>query len=219
MLLYKLWNKYPVYIVQALFLAAAIAFFARPIGDDEAWVGEYAYWLHKDGYVHSMLMQGYYLHEKHVLTHHYLFLRVTTPLLYLLPWSIFTLRIIPVVFGLLTLVLMMQFASRDLRWNRQHVWLVAAVFLAIPVVQEFFTYYRPEFMLSAFGFASFWILSRKHEKALYMIPAGLLAGFAMLSHLNGMVLVFTGCIMLLWHRQWAGFFVFGFSAFVGFLPY
>ena len=63
-------------LIPSLFLFTAVFLYSlwERIPDiDDAWIGEYAYWFAKDGYVHSELMRGINMQETNFVVHHKLF--------------------------------------------------------------------------------------------------------------------------------------------------
>ena len=64
------------YLLPAIILFALVYAFGlweRSPDIDDAWLGEYAYWMAEDGYCHSELMRGLTLQEERFLVHHKLF--------------------------------------------------------------------------------------------------------------------------------------------------
>jgi branched-subunit amino acid transport protein len=61
---------------------------------------------------------------------------------------------------------------------------------------------RPELMLAALGFGSFLCLQTKSATVSKSLLAGVLAGMAMLCHLNGIIYLIAGFGTLLYFRQY-----------------
>ena len=218
-LLRTLWLRWSVLLLPGAVILAAFALHVPAIRDDEAWIAEPAYWLMQQGVVRSVLWEGYFLHEQQILVHHFLFVRLTAWLLHVLPWHILSLRLLPFAGGLLTAFALMVFARNRYHWPNRQVLGAGALFLLLPLNFEYLTYYRPEFIVTLFGFGSFWALHREERSWWHTALAGALAGAAMLVHLNGLIFALAGGVLLLWERQWKQTLLFGLAAVLAFLPY
>ena len=215
----KFWLSKPAFLLAGATFLAFITALTIGIREDEAWISEPVFWFVQEGKVRSMLWQGYYLHEQEVAVHHFLFVRITAALLHILPWHILSLRILPFVAGLLCAWLLVKFARKEYNLSSKQALLAGAVFLFFPINYEYLTYYRPEFFVALCGFGSFWCLYRFPAETKWAILAGLLAGLAMLMHLNGLIYVCAGGSYLLLKRQWKSMFLFGVASVLAFLPY
>ncbi|MBO0937335.1 hypothetical protein J2I47_12330 [Fibrella sp. HMF5335] len=189
--------------MKALFWAFLVlllaTFYHRTHHFDEAWLAEQAYWLVQDGRVRSELFCGLNGWEEQLFIYHKLFIYLSAGWQKVFGFSLVAGKAFSGLWaGLLGLLLWGYL--RQQRQDSQHIWLGMALYVANGLVIEFSFVYRPEPMCVAFGFASFWLLTT-HRWAW----AGVLAGLATLTHLNGLCFALAGFGWLLWYRKpgWA----------------
>lgn len=199
-----------------------VSLYHRSIHTDDAWIGEFVYWANRDGYVHSELFRGLLHSEVYQEVYHKLFVWQSVLPVRWLGWSIYVLKSI----SLLYLVGVLGLSWYYLRYlpvaNRPRAMsLYFALMLTSSFVAEYCFIFRPETMLMFIGFGS-WLALRRALLSGAAGPAaaaGVLAGLATLTHLNGLIFIVAGGLMLLWRRRWVGAVVFGLTAVVAAASY
>jgi hypothetical protein len=171
---------------------------------DEAWLGEQAYFLRHDGIIRSELFRGYASQDERILVTHKLFILAGTAMVALFGWGLWPLRLLSLLAGVATILLLIGHVRRRgdpdtaLQWR-----LAVIVLLASPLYFKFINLYRPEVMLAACGFLSFHCMTlvlQDHRRH-YAFIAGAVAGVSVLVHLNGLMYIFAGLVVLLYVRQ------------------
>lgn len=203
----------------ALLLAST---YHRAIDTDDAWIGEFVYWANRDGYVHSELFRGLLHSEVYQEVYHKLFVWQSVLAVKWFGWSVYVLKSI----SLLYLAGVMGLSWYYLRYlpvvaRQQAISLYFALLLISTLVVQYSFIFRPETMLMFVGFCS-WLLLRRAlltGAAGAAAAAGVLAGLAALTHLNGLIFIMAGGLLLLWRRRWVGAVLFGLTAAVAFASY
>jgi hypothetical protein len=187
----------------------------RAINTDDAWIGEFVYWANRDGYVRSELFRGLLHSEVYQEVYHKLFVWHAVPAVWWFGWSVYVLKSISLVYVAGVLVLSWRYLKHLPLANRQ---LAAGLYFALlllnTLVAEYSFLFRPELMLMFLGLCS-WLLLRRALLTGAVgaaAGAGVLAGLAGLTHLNGLIFVMAGGLLLLWRRRWAGAVLFGLTA-------
>ena len=211
---YLRWSG-PLLLLVALLLA--LSCYQRPIHLDEAWIGEQAYWAAHEGAVRSELFRGFQHAELRQLVYHKLFVWQGAGAIWLGGWSVTGLRLLSLSYALLAAGLCWQALGHlPLRYPVHSRALGVALLLANGLVVEFSFRFRPEVMVMTLGLASWLCLQQaaaaSRRRLWYVAGAGLLAGLASLTHLNGLIFGAAGGILLLWRRQWGGAALFGLLA-------
>lgn len=211
----------PAYILLLSLLLLAISIPGHPLHIDEAWIGEQAYFLARDGYVHSALFAEPDGGDAMLILYHRLFVLAGSFAVRIFGWDIWPLRLVTIISGLGLLAAMALYMRRERNRPAEETLLALLFVLLIPITFTHFKIYRPEIMMTLFGFLSYWSLERyeKTSHARYAAASGLLAGLAALTHLYGLMFPICAGIMLLRMRRWAGLGIFAGLAVVPFIPY
>jgi hypothetical protein len=204
----------------ALLLAST---YHRPIHTDDAWIGEFVYWANRDGYVHSELFRGLLHSEVYQEVYHKLFVWQSVLAVKWLGWSVYVLKSISLLYlaGLLGLSWYYVRHYLPVANHQQAASLYFTLLLLSSLVVEYSFIFRPETMLMFLGFCSWLALRRALLSGATgaAAAAGLLAGLAALTHLNGLIFIMAGGLLLLWRRRWLGAVVFGMLAVLVFAGY
>lgn len=199
-------------VILAVQLALLIVSIPRQrLHGDEAWLGEQAYFLRHEGVCRSELFRGFAGQEQMVLVTHKLFIVLGATAVAAFGWGVWQLRLLSLAAGAVTLMLLVRHMRTTDKRDNEFGTLLAILFLAAsPLFFKFINLYRPEVMLAAFGFGSFYCLSRALEDKGrgHLILAAITAGAAVLVHLNGLMFVVAGLAVLLYERRFrsaAGF--------------
>ncbi|WP_273213968.1 ArnT family glycosyltransferase [Runella zeae] len=191
-----------------LIILAFCTYFRRyPTGDD-AWFAEESYWLWKEGKVRSEFFRGLLHWEEHYLVSHKLFIAFGALLGGVFPNSLYTSKLSGLLFfGVIVVLLLIETQSKTPQKNG--FWGVLILIFGNTLMTQMSFENRPEMMITAFGLASFYSL-RRMNKNVFMVPlAGLFAGLAVLTHLNGIIFLGAGFLTLFLTRHYQKSFVFG----------
>jgi dolichyl-phosphate-mannose-protein mannosyltransferase len=204
--------------LELVLLAASVP--AHRVHIDEAWIGEQAWMLARDGFVHSDLFGGVVHTERLMVVYHWLFVAAGAWAVRIFGWDVVTLRSVTLLAGLLVTALIASTTRRDDASGTTGGLLAAAIFVLIPVNFEHLKIYRPEMMMALFGFASFALLQRPAPDRRPWLPAlaGAAAALATLTHLYGIVYVAAGGLALLATRRWRDAILFSLGAAAFLLP-
>lgn len=180
----------------------------RSLHIDEAILGEHAYWLARVGKVKADMYSGIGVGwEEQLLVYHRLFIWTGAGIIALFGLSLTALRLLSLAFTALLIYLLYQYCRQFLQPGRKDDHLIFLLSLLLLLCNPlFFTYsymYRPEVIEACLGFGSFFSLSvflKNNRKKFLWLAAGL-AGLAALTHLNGLIYIGAGTLLLLYRRQ------------------
>ncbi len=192
----------------AFLVLFVISLYNRYLGSDECWFGEQSYWLLRDGFVRIESMPGILGLSEHCYVYHKLFIIMGSAVIAVFGWSVTYFRITSLAFFLLFLWFFMRYMGKNIsKYNKKHI--VLAVFLIVvnPMMAMKSFEFRPEIMLMALGFMSFYSLDnyRTHsEKIIWPVLGGLFAGMAFLTNMNGVAFCVAGFLFLLMAKEHKG---------------
>jgi hypothetical protein len=196
-----------LFFVLAFFTSAAFIFwliglYHRHINLDDAWLAEQSYWLAKEGRVKSLLFEG--LNQYHIsqLVYHKLFIWQGTLAISLLGWNLYILKSISLLYFSLFLVVYFKYYLKEPLFQKRGL-LAFLIIFSSPWVFEFSFVFRPEIMLMTLGFLSFLLLEKNinNDDTVAALGAGIMAGLAALTHLNGLIFGVGGIVTLLCFRK------------------
>ncbi len=181
---------------------------------DDAWIGEHAYWLNEAGYVKSELMRGITDQEDYLIISHKLLVLHGAAFIELFGFSLYSLKSVSLIYFIIFLFIFYYYAVRIRKILSFNEWLFSMIlFFSFPWIFKYSFLFRPEIMIMTFAFTSFIFLENYLKKgrgsAVYLIPAGLVSGLAVATHLNGVVVTGAGFLLLLLNRKWTGSIIFG----------
>lgn len=199
-------NKTVWFTLAAILLLYAISFINRYVNDDEGMIAEWAYWLIKKGYACSSLTEplgtGFEIRNT---VYHKLMAFMAIPLIKIFGMELYPLKSLSFVFFLLTIyVASIYFKTNNLKKHKL-LFLLFTIFYALnSKVFEFAYTFRPEIVLSFFGFSSFFVLKNctNNNKPKLAALAGFFAGMAFLAHLNGISYLLAGFFLLLIYKNY-----------------
>jgi hypothetical protein len=189
---------------------------------DDAFLGEQLYWLLHGGHVRSNLMSGFRnigienlwtVFHKGTIYYGYFWT-------WLFGWSIYTLHIGITVASLLFIYLLWRyFREEDHRFAPNAFYIVASVCFLFYYFTWNSSRFRPEILELLLGFFSYFQLEKylKNGRISHWILAAIASGLAMLTHLNGLIIIAAGFILLLSNKRWKTAFLFGTLATLVFL--
>lgn len=192
-------------IICALLLLFASTLVHRISHFDDAWSTELSYWLLKDGFVRSSLFGDYHQWNEHLYMYHKAFVYIQAGILYFIGFDIWAARATTLLFtGSCLLLLLVYF-----RAQKEQQLLAALLYVGCGSLWLFGVDSRPETMVATCGFASFLLLQKESLSSRRLLLAGALAGFAALTHLNGLIYIAAGTFWLLPRNGWRGAILFG----------
>lgn len=218
------------YTQRALLLLASlcillflISMYHRTITLDDAWFAEQAYWFAKDGYVHSDLFEGFPIFADQILVYHKLHIWQGATAYKLFGWNAYIFKAIPLPYLIIFLALVYHFLKHIAPIeSRQNIFFtfLFLFFINHLAFQEGFEF-RPEIMMMCTGFISYLLLqwAQLDTHPIYAISSGLMAGVTALFHLNGLIFIMAGGLLLLLNKQYKLAVWFGLGSIVGFIPY
>ena len=206
--------------VQAILLAVSLP--GQRIQNDEAAFAEIAYWGAEDGHIRSELFRGLTRYEDRILLYHKAFQWLGVLTVQVCGFGLWPLRALSLIaFGSLIVLLRSHF--RDDNEQESHIAFLASIaFVALaPLTFKFAKFYRPEMIQAALGLGSYLALrsALRTNRMLPVVVAGVIAGLAMLTHLNGAIYVLAGGVLLLSRRRWGQTVVFGIFSMLAFSPF
>jgi hypothetical protein len=191
---------------------------------DDAWLGEHAYWQAKDGYVHSELTRGIDSEGVLLLIHHKLFTLQGALFIKLFGFSLYSLKSISLFYFIIFICLFYFYTVKYKQLLKfQHFVFALILFLVFPSTYNYSFVYRPEIMMMTVGFVGYILLEKYLESGFnkkgQIFLVGLLFGLTMAAHLNGLIFVLSGFVILIWNKKRSGLLAFSLGSIVGFSPY
>jgi hypothetical protein len=197
--------------------------FNRTVHGDEAIIAEHAYWFNKIGYVKSQMYDGMGMGwETRQFHYHKLFVLAGALMIHFFGVSLMALRSISIVFTFVCIYFLSLYSKAKTDEPKKYFFLVSLVILlANFVFFDFSLLYRPEIMVTAFGFGSFYFLHKavSETKLSFIVLAGAFSGLSALTHLNGVCYVVTGFVLLTFMKKYREAFIYGFVGTAFFLLY
>jgi len=188
--------------------------FGRTPDEDDAWIGEYAYWFAKDGYVHSELMRGINMQETNFVVHHKLFNLNGALFIKMFGFSLQTIKSVSLMYLLIFLTLF-YFYTRNWKklFNKNDFLFSLIILFSFPWIFKYAYLYRPEIMLMTLGFSGYILLehyieTQKGNRWLLFL-AGIFFGLTIVTHLNGLILASSGFFLLILNRKYSSVFLYG----------
>jgi hypothetical protein len=193
-------------IILTTIIAFIFSIFKRFIYIDDAFFGEQAYYLAKEGIVKIPSMLDFLGCENHLLSYHKLNIFIGAGLIKIFGFSLTPLRTISILFTAgLVWVLIKHCRHYPQIYTKQHIAIGLFILLCNPLIVLYAFTYRPEIWLTLFGFISFYFINKTLEEnaPIYnTIFAGIFAGLAFLTHLNGLIFPVAGFVSLLFFKKY-----------------
>lgn len=170
---------------------------------DDAWLGDHAYWLAKIGHAKSELMRGITMQEEKLVVHHKFHTYLGAGFIKLFGFSLPVLKSISLISFLLFILIFYRFTYRKLFSKKEFIFAVL-ILLANALIFNLSFVYRPEILVMTLGFISYVFLNRPNDKIpaiLSSMFAGLFAGLAVSTHLNGLIFPVAGFALLIWNKR------------------
>lgn len=201
-------KKYFIFGAVLAGLLFTLSLWHRWIHIDDAWLGEQVYWLTHSGHVRSELFRGFMGHEDKLFVWHKLYIWQGALLTKLLGFNVYILKSLSLVYlGLLIFIFRKLFDFYNIKSD---LWFLGLIFIFTSnLIFELGFTFRPDLAVTSFGLISFYLLRCEEKRVLW---AGLFAGLAMASHLNGILFIGAGGILLLMRKDFRGALVFSVAA-------
>jgi len=180
---------------------------------DDAWLGEYSYWFATTGTTKSELMRGITQHEEKLVVHHKLHTLMAAPIIKKFGFSLPALKASSLVFLFLFVWVFYRYTFPKILSKNQFL-LALTLLLFNAMIFDLSFVYRPDIPMMTLGFASFVFIDRflnTGQRTPNILFAGLLAGLATTMHLNGLMYIFAGFVLLVLNRKYTYSMLFGLS--------
>ncbi|SOD95530.1 hypothetical protein [Spirosoma fluviale] len=194
--------RFLVTILSVLFFLFLLTLWHRTPTGDDAWFAEQSYWLQKDGLIRSEFFRGTLGWENQLLVSHKLFLLFGAGLIKLFGFGLPTVQFVGLIPFVIILVEITAYIRQKNKLNPLYfIFLVLILIFSNRLLIRLSFENRPELMLAALGFGSFLCLKPGSHPLRSAALAGLLAGLAMLCHLNGVIYLIAGAGTYLYTRR------------------
>lgn len=203
-----------IWFTLGLFLILfAISLYNRKPDNDEAILAEHSYWLVEDGTPKGVMYGGMGVGwEDRLYVYHRLFVLTGAALIQSIGLSLLGLRLFMLgIIGAFCLTLRSYWRDHFPTQHKEGLVLSLLLVFSYSLFVTFGYMWRPEVMVMTFGFLAYYFLQRylTGNSLKYVIPAGLFAGMAALTHLNGVIFIGAGGLLLLIYRRWGHSVLFG----------
>lgn len=211
-------NKRLVLIILIILLSLIniLSIHSRFPNGDEGLIAESAYNLNKLGYAKSEIWAGLGMNwEIRLYLYHKGLSLMGSWIIDLLGYSLAHFRLISVFFFLLFIFLYSRYFKIHSQNNYPGIFLLALLILLLNnVFCEYSFIYRPEIVHLTLGFACFFSIDWSLRKDNYYLSglAGILAGLAVFTHLNGLVFIVAGLVTYLFNKRYKELVIFGIFA-------
>lgn len=188
---------------------------------DDAWIGEPAYWMLKDGHARSELMRGWTNQNERILIHHKLITLIGYGVMKVFGFSLYSLKAVSLFFYILFLgaFYYITVLKRKLL-NRRQFLIAVLIFFTFHYTFKFSFIFRPEITMMFLTFIAFFVLESSIKKEKYSIIkaglSGMLSGLVAVAHLNGIAVITAGGILLLINRKWKQIIPYTLGSIIGF---
>ncbi len=198
--------------------------FGRFVHIDDAYIGEPSYWLAKNGFVRAEIFRGWEHAEEQLLWTHKIYTLTVALFIRLFGYGVTQVKAVSLVYFAGLAVLWWKIA-KDAKFSSTQILLFFVLFVFNSYLFEKAFVARPEIAVCFWATVTFLFLTRGLKLlngsdncwsgCWTFCLAGLAAGLSIGNHLNGLIVAGAGCVLLLWHRQFKWFFVFGVIASLG----
>jgi len=180
---------------------------------DDSWDGDFAYWQAKLGYAKSELMHGIAQQEIRLICHHKLLTLQGAFVINHFGFSLYHLKAISLIYFILFLFIYYKHTYKKI-FIPFYFYLLLLLFISNALIFDFSFVFRPELALMTLGFISYIFLdiALKHNNGLgYVILSGIFAGLCVSTHLNGIMFIFGGGLLLIINKKYFYAIIFGIS--------
>lgn len=188
-------------------IAFIISMWQRYAYIDDCFFGEQAYWLAKDGIVRTKTIQAGLGWEERLFVYHKLNIWIGAQIIKTLGWSVYYFKTFTLIVYLSFFFVLKKYLQIDRSRFPDLTYLLVCLFIFInPLTFIYGFTYRPEILVMVTGFVSFMALEKVRtsdsRSFLWIIIAGITAGLAFLTHLNGLIFAVSGFFYLVIYRKY-----------------
>jgi len=188
-------------------IAFIISMWQRYAYIDDCFFGEQAYWLAKDGVVRTKTIHAGLGWEERLFVYHKLNIWIGALIIKTLGWSVYYFKTFTLLVYLSFFFLLKKYLQIDRSRFPDLTYLMVCLLIFInPLTFIYGFTYRPEILVMATGFVSFMALemvrSSDSRSFFWIIIAGVAAGLAFLTHLNGLIFAVSGFFYLIIYRKY-----------------
>jgi hypothetical protein len=196
--------------INALLALSIILFIAYQIDNiprtDDDYLGEQVYWLLKDGVVKSQFGYENLGYDIYQSIYHKLFIYNGYLMSYWLGWSLYSLHLVSYIWWFIFLAVLWKGLAKVYPEFKGEFW---KLFLLLLLLNPDLIYgvgtFRPEVMLMTLGFISYLCIHifLSSNRSIYLIISSAAAGLAMFAHLNGVIYIVAGFVLLTVNKRYA----------------
>ncbi len=211
----KKWLTTAVVVSAGMLALFAVSLFLRRVNGDEGIIGEWAYWLAKDGTARSMLYFSYFGEKAyHLPIYHKFYTLLLAGFVKVFGFELFSIRILSLVSFLGLIWLMHAYLGRQ-QISRFSLLLLAGFLLSQSLMFNYAFMGRPELMMALMAFGTFLSTQQyiKTGKWQWALLSGVVSGLSFYAHLNGIAIIGAAGLLTLVHFRWKAVLVFGLAAF------
>jgi hypothetical protein len=209
-----------------LLLIASIIFIAYQLDNiprtDDEYLSEQLYWLIYHGKVRSDLGYHDLGYDTYQSIYHKLFVYSGYVFCTVFDWSLYTLHSLSFLYFILFLVIFYFYTkTRSVSTDNYQFFAVTILLLFNQDLLYAAGDFRPETMIMALGFTAYALLEKylRQGKTSALALSAFCAGLCMFAHLNGIIFIIAGCLLLLLRKKWKAAIIYGLVAIIAFLPY
>ena len=207
-------------LIALTLLLFAFSLWQRSPDIDDAWIGEHAYWMAKIGHVKSELMHGITNQENRHIVHHKLFTLNGALFISIFGFSLMTIKSVSLLWLGIFLLIFIRYVKKEL--GSDSAWFAFLLITINALVFQYSFVFRPEIMVMTLGFVSYLFIEKSFKQSnntKLLIFSGLFAGLAAATHLNGLIFMAAGFLLLLWHKRYKATIIFAASTLPAFAIY
>jgi len=211
-------------IVKVLILLTSMLFvfslWQRSPDIDDAWIGEHAYWMAEKGYVKSELMHGITMQDTRHIVHHKFFTLNGALFISILGFSLYSIKSVSLVWLCIFLLIFIGYVRRKM--GNDAAWFALLLAIANAFIFQYSFVFRPEIVVMTLGFLSYLFLEKyftEEGEYKYLAISGLFAGLAAATHLNGLIFMAAGAVLLLMRKRFKASVIFSLLTLPAFAVY
>jgi hypothetical protein len=150
-------------------------------------------------------MRGVTLQEERLVVHHKLLVYQGAALINIFGFSLYSLKSVSLIYFVIFLFVFFIFI-RNKYFNDIEILFAILLVISNALCFEYAFIFRPEIPLMTLGFLSFIFLFRALDEKVNvywnLFAAGLVTGLSVSTHLNGLIFLVSGFLLLIWNRKY-----------------
>jgi len=205
--LYFYHKKTMLFVLMLGCIAFLVSMWHRYAYIDDCFFGEQAYWLAKEGIVRTKTIHAGLGWDERLFVYHKLNIWIGALIIKCFGWSIYYLKTFTLLIYISFFFLLKKYVQVDRsRFPETTFLLVSLLIFVNPLTFIYGFTYRPEILVMVAGFVSFMALEKvrinESRILLWSVIAGIAAGIAFLTHLNGIIFAVSGFFYLIIYRKY-----------------